>query len=390
MKRTLAFVVFLALSVVYCYSESYPEVKYGPWVQNVSETGFTVMWKSMEKELAFVEVAPDDGTVFESSERMKFYMVDAGRRIADTFHKIEVTGLLPGKSYRYRITSKVVLNDDITYRIIYGPEKKVTGEVDPVIRTLDAEADTCRFVMLCDIHGIDYNYRALTRNLDKSRFDFLVMNGDMVGNIQCADTMLSHVFHVVPELTSSIPTIYARGNHETRGREFHLMADFCPTPTGEPYFMFRQGPVAFLILDSGEDKPDNAHEYSGAVEFDAYRQVQLEWIRKVVKDPLFRKAPVKVAVMHIPALRFPDSCYSQVWLNENFLPVLNDAGIDVMLSGHHHEHLNIKVGDCGNEFPIIANDNTDRLEFEADDKGFRIRTYDTRGKLTHSYDFKNQ
>ena len=144
--------------------------------------------------------------------------------------------------------------------------------------------------------------------------------------------------------------------------------------------------VAFLILDGGEDKPDSAPEYSGTAEYDVFRQAELEWLKEVIKDPLFVDAPVKVAVMHIPALLFPDSWYAQVWLNKNFVPVLNEAGVDVMLSGHHHQHLNVKVGDCGNEFPIIANDDTDRLEFEADDRGWHIRTFDMDGKLTHSYD----
>jgi hypothetical protein len=144
--------------------------------------------------------------------------------------------------------------------------------------------------------------------------------------------------------------------------------------------------VAFLIIDGGEDKPDSAPEYSGTVEFDAFRETELEWIKEAVKDPLFVEAPVKVAIMHIPALLFPDSWYSQVWLNEKFVPVLNEAGVDVMLSGHHHKHLNVKIGDCGNKFPIIANSNIDRLEFESDGKSWHIRTIDLEGKLTHSYD----
>ena len=118
----------------------------------------------------------------------------------------------------------------------------------------------------------------------------------------------------------------------------------------------------------------------------AFRQAELEWIREVVKDPLFAEAPVKVAVMHIPALRSAGSWYAQTWLNGNIVPALNEAGIDLMLSGHHHQHLYIKAQDCGNAFPIIANDDTDRLEFEADADGWRIWTYDMEGAQTHSYD----
>ena len=365
---------------------NYPDVKYGPWVQNVSETGFTVMWKSSVKNFAWVEVAPDDGTPFEMYDRQRFYNVIAGRRIAGEFHSVNIKGLEPGKSYRYRIYAAVVDNDDSAYAVDYGPYRRVKIAGDGVIKTLDKNADKCRFFMLCDIHGKDENFKALTKDIKKNEWDFLVMNGDMYSYISSADSLLRHVFHVVPSITSSLPTVYTRGNHETRGREAHLLQDFCPTPTGEPYFVLRQGPVAFLILDGGEDKPDSAPEYSGTVEFDAFREAELEWIKEAVKDPVFAEAPIKVAVMHIPALLFPDSWYSQVWLNEKFVPVLNAAGVDVMLSGHHHKHLNVKIGDCGNKFPIIANSNTDRLEFEADGKSWHIRTFDLEGKLTHSYD----
>ena len=199
------------------------------------------------------------------------------------------------------------------------------------------------------------------------------------------EDMMRDVFNTVPELTSSIPTVYARGNHETRGREAHLFGKVCPTPTGEPYYMFRQGPVAFLVLDGGEDKPDSAPEYSGTVDFDSYRAAELEWIREVAKDPVFADAPVKVAVMHIPAIGREDSWYGQKWVSENFVPILNQAGVDIMLSGHHHRHIYVQPGECGNAFPILANDDTDRLEFEADVNGYVIRTYNTEGQQTASY-----
>lgn len=386
MKRLISTLFFAFAVVVSSSAVNYPDIKYGPWIQNLSETGFTVLWKSSQKNFVFVEVAPDDGTPFEICPRKRFYNVLDGRRLAGTFHSVKITGLEPGTAYRYRIYAKVVENDDSAYGTDYGPERKVSAKKEDVIRTLDRGAEKCKFFMLSDIHGNDDKFKALTSGVDKSQFDFLLMNGDMMSYINDADTMLRHVFHVVPKLTAAIPTVYTRGNHETRGRDAHYFAQFCPTPSGKPYYMFRQGPVAFLILDGGEDKPDSAPEYSGTVEYDAFREAELMWLKDVVKDPLFADAPVKVAVMHIPALLFPDSWYAQVWLNKNFVPVLNEAGVDVMLSGHHHQHLYVKAGDCGNTFPIIANDDTDRFEFEADAKGWRVRTYDMDGKQTHAYD----
>ena len=372
-------------AVFCCSAINYPDVEYGPWVLNVNETGFTVIWTSATKNLAYVEVAPDDDTPFELCDRPRFYNLVSGRRVADSLHTVKVTGLEPGKAYRYRIYAKAVENDESAYGTDYGPERRVSARVDAVVRTLDSKADRCRFFMMNDIHNKAEKYQALAKGVEKSEFDFFLMNGDMVSYINNIEDMMRDVFNTVPELTSSIPTVYARGNHETRGREAHLFGKVCPTPTGEPYYMFRQGPVAFLVLDGGEDKPDSAPEYSGTVDFDSYRAAELEWIREVAKDPVFADAPVKVAVMHIPALYRPSSWYAQTWLNRNFLPALNAAGVDVMLSGHHHEHFLIKAGQCGNDFPIIANDDTDRLEFEADADGWSIKTFGMDGAQTHAY-----
>ena len=384
--RRFILTLSMFFAAVFCGSAiNYPDVEYGPWVLNVNETGFTVIWTSATKNLAYVEVAPDDDTPFELCDRPRFYNLVSGRRVADSLHTVKVTGLEPGKAYRYRIYAKAVENDESAYGTDYGPERRVSARVDAVVRTLDSKADRCRFFMMNDIHNKAEKYQALAKGVEKSEFDFFLMNGDMVSYINNIEDMMRDVFNTVPELTSSIPTVYARGNHETRGREAHLFGKVCPTPTGEPYYMFRQGPVAFLVLDGGEDKPDSAPEYSGTVDFDSYRAAELEWIREVAKDPVFADAPVKVAVMHIPALYRPSSWYAQTWLNRNFLPALNAVGVDVMLSGHHHEHFLIKAGQCGNDFPIIANDDTDRLEFEADADGWSIKTFGMDGVQTHAY-----
>ena len=108
-------------------------------------------------------------------------------------------------------------------------------------------------------------------------------------------------------------------------------------------------------------------------------------MKRAVNDPLFAEAPVKVAVMHIPAILRNDSWYGQKWACTHFLPVLNEAGVDIMLSGHHHRHIYVGAGEGGNAFPVLANDDTDRLEFEADIRGYVIRTYDQEGRETSCY-----
>lgn len=383
MKRISSLLIALAVGLYAAYAASRPDIKCGPWIQNASETEVTVLWTSQEYVFAWVEVAPDDGTPFESCARPRYYDTVSGRRVAGHSHSVKITGLVPGQSYRYRIYGKVVKDDTDPYGVHFGPSRRIGFEGEGIFRTLDRNASTCRFVMLNDIHGNADRYRALTQGVDN--IDFLVLNGDMVSYITDIDAALSSVFGTVPRLVADTPSIWVRGNHETRGRDAAVMKEYVPTPTGEPYHLLRQGPVAILVLDAGEDKPDGNSEYSGMADFDSYRQEELEWLRMAVNDPLFTEAPVKVAVMHIPAIGNEDSWYGQKWVSTHFLPLLNEAGVDLMLSGHHHRHIYLRPGECGNAFPILANDDTDRLEFEADVNGYVIRTYNTEGQQTSSY-----
>lgn len=377
--------VFIALMIGLCpvLAGTRPEIKCGPWIQNAAETEVTLLWTSQDNVFAWVEVAPDDGTAFESCARQRYYHTVSGRRVAGTFHSVKISGLEPGTSYRYRIYGRMVKDDSDPYGMDFGPARRIKTAGAGVFRTLDRNASGCRFRMLNDIHGNAARFRALAQGTDS--LDLLIMNGDMVSYITDIETALSSVFGTVPELVADVPSVWVRGNHETRGRDAAQMKRYAPTPTGEPYHLLRHGPVAILVLDAGEDKPDGNAEYSGMADFDSYRKEELEWLRMAVEDPLFLEAPVKVAVMHIPAIGKEGSWYGQKWVSDHFLPVLNAAGVDLMLSGHHHSHIYVKPGECGNAFPILANDDTDRLEFEADVNGYVIRTYNVDGVQTSSY-----
>ncbi len=390
MKKILLVISAFLLGIGVQASGPKPDLKYGPWVHNVTETGFTVLWTSEQETFAWVEIAPDDGSAFEAMTRQRHYQTVAGKRVSGKLHRVEVKGLEPGKSYRYRVYGQTVIDDSHPSYIQYGHTRRVKFKFreEAVIRTLDHNAESCKFIMLNDIHGKDDKYKALAGDVDPKSLDLLVLNGDMMSNVVVADSMLKHVVNVLPTLMGNVPTVYTRGNHETRGRDAHRFQEFFPTPTGEPYYMLRQGPVAFLFMCAGEDKPDASVEYGGTADYDTYRQVELEWLKEAVKDPVFVEAPVKVAVMHIPAVNLQDSWYSQIWAHDVLVPILNEAGVDVMLSGHHHKHIYAAPGEFLNQFPIIVNDDTDRLEFEATSKGYRIRTVSMEGVQTHSYEKK--
>lgn len=363
------------------------KVVHGPWIQNVTETSFTVLWTTEERALCWVEVAPDDGTAWEQASRPHYYRAVSGRKLVGKFHSVEITGLEKATSYRYRIVGQPILDDSNPYAADYKATCVARKVKVHKVKTLDHSAPTCKFSMVNDMHFNDKRYATLMGGMDKDNTDFIVLNGDIVSFSNYQDTLIKHTFDPIRQYAADFPVFFARGNHETRGMEFYLLPQAFPTNTGEFYYSFRQGPVAFLVLDAGEDKPDDSPEYSGQAAFDQYRLKQLEWLKQVIKTPEFANAPKKVCIMHVPAFDEPDAWYSQHWIAQNFTPVLNEAGIDLMLGGHHHKYIFAQPGKYGNNFPIVANSNTERLDFRATADKISIKTYNEAGSLVHSLDF---
>ena len=75
MKNTLFLLIcFLAsLPASPAFSQPSARIAGGPYLQNVTEDGFTVIWTTTTDAAAWVETAPDDGTHFYAVERPKYY-----------------------------------------------------------------------------------------------------------------------------------------------------------------------------------------------------------------------------------------------------------------------------------------------------------------------------
>ena len=390
MKR-LCFSLMLTLLAVVAFAADPPRVntKCGPWVVDVTETEMTVVWTSTDRCMGWVEVAPDDGTSFYAEERPRYDEDFMGRHVVSAVHHVRVTGLKPGTSYRYRIYQQGV--DDSGHNPVpsgYISASNVYSQKPYAIRTMDAKKADCTFTMVNDIHGRDSMMLALTKGLKEQKPDFVVFNGDMVSFMgSTEDIETGFMTRATETFATDIPLVYVRGNHETRGPGFSEYLNLFPTPTNTPYFTFRQGPVAFVVLDSGEDKPDSDIEYGGTAAYDAYREKMAEWLKEAVKSEEFRSAPVKIALLHIPFDKGV-GWYGNNELKRLLLPTLNEAGIDVMLCGHTHRYSFRDVGSVDNNFPILVNSNNDKVNVRATKSQIDMEVVDATGKVLHRHTVK--
>ena len=380
--RVIILSVFMAMCALPAAASN---LLYGPWVTNVTETGFTVLWVTEKPSLDYVEIAPADGSSFDGRTREKFYQTSHGRRTAGTYHCVRIDSLKPGTEYRYRIVGKVVEDDSNIYRINYGLLREISARRNHSVRTLDPSAEVCRFSMMNDIHGKDKVYAALAATMDPKKTDFLVLNGDMVSNAKQIDTVIKHMVEPIKKQAEQIPLFYARGNHEGRGADFDKLYDMFPTSTGQFYYTFRQGPAAFVVLDAGEDKPDSHHEYGGTADYDAYREVQTEWLLKAVKEESFASAPMKICIIHIPTLAFRSSWYAERYITEHWVPILEKAGLDLALCAHHHKWRVIGAGEHGKNYPLLVNGNDERMDVVVTATSIDVKTYATDGTLVHQW-----
>ena len=356
------------------------QVKAGPWVCDASDHSLTIAWTSELPGMAYVEL--EDGKVC--------YETFAGRRIFERLHQVTIDGLERGTVVRYRVCGEN-LKDDANPR---NPKFEGGYASDWMsVRTLDPKADGCHFSVFNDIHMRREDFTSLAAQVDSAATDFLFLNGDIVsaGNYEL-DTLVWYGIEPMGTLPQGLPVLFARGNHEGRGNNPKLISEVFRGREDAPfYYTFRQGPVAFIVFDAGETGRERSILYSGGDVYEEYLDEQIAWARQAMRESWFRKAPLKVCLLHVPMIDHEDKddYLLQRWLNVHIVPMLNKAGMDLMIGADLHEYMLCETGTMNNRFPIIVNDDAHRLQFDYTRGGpVRLRGYAPDGTQEFVYDLK--
>lgn len=358
MKYLLIIALFLTFAFEGLSQEKF-KITHGPYLCEMSETGVTIVWTTNNKALAWVEIAPDDGTNFYSNERPRYFDTKLGRiQATSTLHKVRINNLKPGNTYRYAIFSKEVLQWETDGRIMYGITiaNNAYSRNTLTFNTFSRRDDSVSFLIFNDIHGRAPFLKELCKNVDFKNIDLVIFNGDMSSSVNSEEQLFTDFIDASVEFFASrIPIVFTRGNHETRGTFADYLMDYFPKENGTVYQLLNVGDVAFLLLDCGEDKPDSDIEYSGLADFDAYRVEEARWLKEIVESKKYKDASVKLAILHMPPM--VSDWHGNLHLRETLLPVLNEANVTGMFSGHTHRYsFNPSVPGKIN-FPVLVNSN---------------------------------
>lgn len=378
------FLVFIFLTLFpFLHAEnSRFAIQHGPYLQNLKETEVTIVWVTSKPSIGWVELAPNDQSNFYFEERPQYFNTTNGLKNITTIHSVKIKNLTPNTKYNYRIYAKEVVKTK-GEEVYYG--KTVATDVynrKPLtFQTNDKNKLETSFIMLNDIHSRTEEIPQLLKIADYKKVDKIIFNGDMVSNILNEEMIFSGFMSSSIKLfAKEKPMYYARGNHETRGLFASSFQRYFSPKEPHLYFLLRQGPICYIFLDTGEDKPDSDIEYYDVTDYDNYRTEQAEWLAQAIQSKDFTEAKFRVVIAHIPPLPNDDVWHGQKEILNKFVPILNQANIDVMLSGHLHYYAKNKPTDLV-QFPVIVNAHNTVIKGVTDKDKLQLKVLDLKGEI---------
>ena len=334
-----------------------PVLIHGPYLQNPTDHSVTVIWFTNKPCTSWIEYGtgeslatfPQFGSLVSVAKSGRHGLIEANT----TRHEVTLGGLVPGKAYRYRVVSKEILQF-APYEVVYGDT--VAGDIHS-FRILEPKKSNFRFQVFQDIHGDPLRLNGLFRQPGWENSDLIFFNGDTLSSLDSEEAIFNGFLDfAVGRFASDLPFIYVRGNHDTRGALARRLGEFFPPRDGRYYYSFDHGPAHFIILDSGEDKPDDSAVYAGLADFDRYRAAQAEWLKQEIRTGAFKQAAFRIAVVHMPPYGGGKGTLAHGidHLTKLWGPLLNEGGIDLAVCGHYHRLFKFSPEPGKNAFPVIG------------------------------------
>ena len=345
-----------------------------PYLQNPVGNGITVMWETTVPAYCWVEYGTD------TTQLKRARTIVDGQVVCNNYlHKIRIDGLQPGQKYYYRVCSQEIL--------LYQAYKKVCGNTAQSAFsefTLPAtDTDSFTAVVFNDLHQHTQTFRALCQQIKNVNYDFVVFNGD------CVDDPVDHnqATSFISELTEGvcgdrIPTFFMRGNHEIRNAYSIGLRDHYDYVGDRTYGSFNWGDTRIVMLDCGEDKPDDHWVYYGLNDFTQLRNEQVDFLKKELSSKEFKKAGKRVLIHHIPLYgNDGKNLCANLWTK-----LLEKAPFNISLNAHTHKYAYHPKGELGNNYPVIIGggykmDGATVMILEKKKDELRVKVLNAKGKI---------
>lgn len=285
----------LGFSIVFHYNicEALEIIK-GPYLQNVTKTGITVMWETDEASNSVVYYGPT--SQYGSSKTGPPSI---------TIHEVVLDNLEEETTYHYSVESGNVSSDD------------------NVFRTAVKDKTPFKFAVYGDNRTVPNMHTQVVNSIIQSNPDIVLNSGDIITSDSYSQ-FENEFFTPAAPLMKNTPLYVAIGNHEGDSEWFYKLFSY---PDPENYYSFNYGNAHFLIIDT--NKP-----YSSG-------SVQYLWIEDDLNSEAAKKADWIFACFHHPP-------WSQMWdspgytgtasVRQYLVPLFEMYKVDIVFNGHTHDY----------------------------------------------------
>lgn len=250
--------------------------------------------------------------------------------------------------------------DRKAYFSVIDKEQRATFSFKPLQKT-----NHINIYHIADVH---YHYAVAeqTAAYFGDDLDLLIVNGD-IGEVETHWNYFETAQFVGNISKGSIPVIFTRGNHDTRGKLAELFDTYFPSDDKKTYYTFGVGCISGIVFDCGEDKKDDyvygaeynfMRAYDGYNIFGDYRKRQTKYfngLKKIggkYKFCIGHICPNQTSVVAHSDTDIERAAYSG-W-TKNF----ERLGIQMMFCGHIHKAYFLSANDQRNiinhKYPVIV------------------------------------
>ncbi|MFA7173685.1 MAG: metallophosphoesterase [Kiritimatiellia bacterium] len=320
-----------------------------PSLQIPAPTSMGVVWGVTARVTGFVDLSSHS----DLANARRFFAGDGGlKALDDVALGVRLTGLKPNSLYYYR-TGTVPIDFKGAYKIL--PDELVLGEIQS-FRT-PGIASPSSFAVINDTHENHPACALLAAKIEALNPAVTVWNGDLCNSFNQMSQMAQVVLYPGHSaLAVNRPILFTPGNHDYRGlvaRELpRVLLTREPTERASTYwtlgwnYAYRQGQIAMIGLDTGEDKPDWHTAWGQLAQFTPYRELQARWLANALEQPEIKNAPYIVAFCHIPL--FDDSPTAnpgdkvegwaswQRHCHDLWSPLFEQYGVQLVVTAHRH------------------------------------------------------
>ncbi|MGB0143530.1 MAG: metallophosphoesterase, partial [Akkermansiaceae bacterium] len=303
----------------------YPAIMREPFLQMASPTSMTVKWRTRSPGASIIRYGQDpdnlNQTATGTNTAAPFVILgrpDLSNLVTD--HCVTLEGLSPSSKYYYQVGPAEGGQPGSEQQHFTTPPVQGTRAPTRIWVVGDSGAPGP------GVRGMRDSYMDYAGDTPA---DLLLMLGDNAYNSGYDQEYQRAMFDIFPDILRTTPVWPTMGNHDHYSDDYYGIFEL-PTqgqsggvPSGtEQYYSFDYGNIHFVCLNSEEDPPG-----------------MLEWLRNDLQST--RSDWVIAFFHHGPYTKGShdsDTESEHFPAREQYLPILESYGVDLVLSGHSHQY----------------------------------------------------